>query len=138
MACIVEHGQRYAVALFLVAKGTKMKNVVQALLKQCRKIGLKTKLLLLDRGFYDVSTISYLKKVQQPFLMPLVIRGKPITKTKAATGTRKYAERKKQFWDWYRLTMRKNVDEEWIEKHTWFNVCVYCKNLNGQRNKHCR
>jgi putative transposase len=34
--------------------------------------------------------------------------------------------------------MRKKVGEEWIEKHTWFQVCVYCKNLNGQRDKHCR
>ncbi|GHT44756.1 hypothetical protein FACS189454_02990 [Planctomycetales bacterium] len=99
---------------------------------------MKTKLLLLDRGFYDVSTILYLKKVQQPFLMPLVIRGKKGTKRHAATGTRKYAERKEQFWDWSRLMMRKKVNEEWIEKHTWFSACVYCKNLNGQRDKHCR
>jgi hypothetical protein len=67
-ACVVEHGQRYTVAMIPVAKGTKMKEVVQALLKQCRKIGLKIKLLLLDRCFYDVLTISYLKKVQQPFV----------------------------------------------------------------------
>jgi IS4 transposase len=76
--------------------------------------------------------------VQQPFLMPLMIRGKKGTKDQAATGTRKYAERKKQFWDWYRLTMRKKVNEKWIEKYTWFQVCVYCKNLNGQRKQHRR
>jgi putative transposase len=57
---------------------------------------------------------------------------------RAATGTRKYAERKKQFLDGYRLTMRKKAGEEWIEKQTWFQVCVYCKNLNGQRKQHCR
>jgi hypothetical protein len=45
---------------------------------------------------------------------------------------------KKRFRDWYRLTMRKKVGEEWIEKHTWFEVCVYCKNLNGQRRQHRR
>ncbi|GHT41944.1 hypothetical protein FACS189443_4370 [Planctomycetales bacterium] len=70
--------------------------------------------------------------------MPLVIHGKKGMKKRAATGTRKYAEKKKQFWDWYRLTMRKKVGEEWMTKHAWFNVCVYCKNLNGQRDKHCR
>ncbi|MDR3108770.1 MAG: hypothetical protein LBU65_03660 [Planctomycetaceae bacterium] len=79
---------------------------------------MKIKLLLLDRGFYGVSVISYLKKVRQPFLMPLVIRGKKGTKNNAATGTRKYAAMKKQFWDWYRLTMRRKVGEEWIEKQT--------------------
>jgi hypothetical protein len=30
------------------------------------------------------------------------------------------------------------VERSQPKKHTWFNVCVYCKNLNGQRNKHCR
>jgi ribosomal protein L44E len=70
--------------------------------------------------------------------MPLVIRGKKETTNKAAAGTRKYAAMTKQFGDRYRLTMRKKVDEEWIEKHTWFNVCVYCKNLNGQRKQHRR
>ncbi|MDR3110664.1 MAG: hypothetical protein LBU65_13430 [Planctomycetaceae bacterium] len=34
--------------------------------------------------------------------------------------------------------MRKKVGEEWIEKQTWFEVCVYCKNLNGQRKQHRR
>jgi putative transposase len=79
-----------------------------------------------------------LKKLRQPFLMPLVIRGKKGTKNNAATGTRKYAAMTKQFWDWYRLTMRKKVGEEWIEKQTWFEVCGYCKNLNGQRKLHRR
>jgi hypothetical protein len=67
-----------------VAKGTAMKDVVQALLKQCRSIGLKIKLLLLDRGFYSVGVISSLKKVRQPFLMSQVIRGKQKTKNNAA------------------------------------------------------
>jgi hypothetical protein len=88
--------------------------------------------------FYSVSVISYVKKVRQPFLMPLVIRGKQKTKTKAATGTRKYAAMTKQFWEWYRLTIRKKVGEEWIERQTWLEVCVYCKNLNGQRKQHRR
>jgi IS4 transposase len=70
--------------------------------------------------------------------MPLVIRGKQKTKNNAATGTRKYAAMKKQFWDWYRLTMRKKVGEKWIEKQTWFEVCEYCKNLNGQCKQHRR
>jgi hypothetical protein len=32
----------------------------------------------------------------------------------------------------------KKVDKKWIKKRTWFNVCVYCKNLNGQRKQHRR
>jgi hypothetical protein len=43
-ACVVEHGQRYTVAIIPVAKGTKMNEVVQALLRQCRSVGLKIKI----------------------------------------------------------------------------------------------
>jgi hypothetical protein len=45
-ACVVEHEQRYTIAMIPVAKGTAMKDVVQTQLKQCRSIGLKIKLLL--------------------------------------------------------------------------------------------
>jgi hypothetical protein len=45
-ACVVEHGQRYTIAMIPVAKETAMKDVVQALLNQCQSIGLKIKLLL--------------------------------------------------------------------------------------------
>ena len=67
LVLIPYHGQHYTVAIIPVAKGTKMKEVVQVLLQQCRNAGLKIKLLLLDRGFYDVLTISYLKKCSSRF-----------------------------------------------------------------------
>jgi hypothetical protein len=53
-ACLLHQGHRYTVTIISVAKGTPMKEVVQTLLQQCRRIGLKCSLLLLDRGFYSV------------------------------------------------------------------------------------
>jgi hypothetical protein len=35
-ACVIEHGQRYTIAMIPVAKGTAMKDMVQVLLKQCQ------------------------------------------------------------------------------------------------------
>ena len=40
------------------------------------KAGLKTGLLLLDRGFYSVEIIRYLQQARRPFLMPMVCHGR--------------------------------------------------------------
>jgi len=137
-ACVVHKGHRYTVAVIPVAKGTPMKEVVQALLKQCRSIGLQCSLLLLDRGFYSVETLSYLKHVHQAFLMPLVIRGKQKTKNTPAGGTRRYADCKRQLWDRYELRAIKKVDGDYLVKKTTINICVYCKNMKGKNKKQCR
>ena len=137
-ACVVHKGFRYTVALVPAAKGTTMKTVVQQLLKQCRSIGLQCSLLLLDRGFYGAETISYLKKIQQPFIMPMVIRGRKKTKKQPAGGTRKYADWKTSGWDIYELKSVKKVDAQYVIKKTKVDVCVYCKNLNGKGKRNRR
>ena len=132
--CVIHKGFRYTVALTPVVKGEEMKVVVKRLLDQCRSIGLKCKLLLLDRGFYSVSVISYLKHVQVPFVMPVIIRGKKATKEQPAGGTRKYRDWKKSGWDKYELKTKVKGKET----KTWFWVCVCCKNLNGKRGQYGR
>jgi len=76
-----------------------MTTVVKRLSDQCKSIGLKCKLLLLDRVFYGVSVISHLKHAQAPFVMPVIIRGKKETKEQPAGGTRKYRNWKKSGFD---------------------------------------
>jgi putative transposase len=132
--CVIKKGFRYTVALTPVAKGEEMKEVIGRLLKQCKDIGIPCGLLLVDRGFYSVSVISYLKHAQVPFMMPVVIRGKKATKTSPAGGTRKYALWKKSGFDTYTITTMKNKKKT----STWFYVGVYCKNLRGERGKHGR
>jgi hypothetical protein len=51
-AYVVRHGQRYTVALTGVKKGEPLKEVVQRLLRQAASVGIRPRLLLLDRGFY--------------------------------------------------------------------------------------
>ena len=132
--CVLHKGFRYTVAVTPVVKGEEMKSVVKRLLDQCRKIGLKCKLLLLDRGFYSVSVISYLKHAQVPFVMPVIIRGRKKTKEQPAGGTRKYRDWKKSGFDHYELKTKVKGKE----MKTWFHVCVCCKNQNGQRGKRGR
>jgi len=129
--CLIKKGFRYTVALTPVTKGEEMKEVVKRLLKQCKSIGIECGLLLVDRGFYSVSVISYLKHALVPFVMPVVIRGKKGTKNSPAGGTRKYASWKKSGFDKYEMSTMKNKKKV----STWFHVGVYCKNLNGECGK---
>ena len=65
-AYVVLKGQRFTVALTAVAKGEPLKDVVQRLLKQARSVGVKPRLVLLDRGFYSVDVIRYLQAARLP------------------------------------------------------------------------
>jgi len=132
--CIIHKGFRYTVALTPVVKGEEMKAVIKRLLDQCRRMGLKCQLLLLDRGFYSVSVISYLKHAQVPFVMPVIMRGRKATKDQPAGGTRKYQHWKRGGFDRYELKTKVKGKEV----KTWFYVCVYCKNQNGKRGKRGR
>lgn len=76
-AYVVCKGQRFTVALTAVAKGQAMMEVIRALLKQARSVGVAARLVLLDRGFYRVEVVRCLQAARQPFRMPMVIRGRP-------------------------------------------------------------
>ena len=56
-AYVVLKGQRFTVALTAVTKGEPLKQVIQRLLQQARSVGVRPRLLLLDRGFYSVEVI---------------------------------------------------------------------------------
>src|SRR3954462_5929618 len=74
-AYVVRHGQRYTVALTGVSKGEPLKDVIPRLLRQAASVGIRPRLLLLDRGFYSVAVVRYLQQARRPFLMPVVCHG---------------------------------------------------------------
>jgi putative transposase len=131
---VIKKGFRYTVALTPVTKGEEMKEVLQRLLQQGKRIGMKCGLLLVDRGFYSVRVISCLKHAQVPFMMAVVIRGKKATKHSPAGGTRKYASWKKGGFERYEMTTIKSRKKA----TTWFYVGESCKNLKGERGQHGR
>jgi hypothetical protein len=75
-AYVCEKGFRYTLAVRRVTAGTSMKDIVQDLVRQVRHVGLKIKVLLLDRGFYSVAVMRYLRRTKCPFVMPPVLRGR--------------------------------------------------------------
>lgn len=127
---VVCQGQRFTVALIRVELGESMKVVVQRLLHWGRRAGIRPKLLLLDRGFYSVEVISYLKRAQVPFLMPAVARGRKPAAGKPPTGIRAFKLRKRGGWGQHTLCSGK--------KRTTVQIAVYAGNYCGKWQRHGR
>ncbi len=130
-AYVVLKGQRFTVALTAVAKGELLKEVVQRLLKQARSVGVKPRLLLLDRGFYSVDVIRYLQTARCPFLMPVVIRGRKADHPRGLSGTRVFAVMKRSGWFQYTVTSG-------TKRTATVSICVSCRNYRGQWKRHGR
>jgi Transposase DDE domain len=130
-AYVVLKGQRFTVALTAVSKGEPMKDVLQRLLKQARSVGVKARLVLLDRGFYSVDVIRYLQTARQPFLMPVVIRGLKADDPRGPSGTRVFAAMKRSGWFEYTVTSA-------AKRTATVSICVSCRNFRGQWKRHGR
>jgi putative transposase len=130
-AYVVLKGQRFTVALTTVAKGEPLKEVVQRLLKQARSVGVRPRLLLLDRGFYSVDVIRYLQAARYPFLMPVVIRGRKADDPRGPGGTRVFAAMKRS--GWFEYTVKGGTG-----RTARVSICVSCRNYRGQWKRHGR
>lgn len=87
-ACVVVQGQRYTLALSWVRRHESTVTALKRLIARIRVLGLKIKVLLMDRAFFNVPVTSYLKDERLPFLMPVMFRGRPSKKRKPRTGLR--------------------------------------------------
>jgi putative transposase len=127
---VVCQGQRFTVALTRVMKGECMKPVVQRLLRWGRRAGIRPELLLLDRGFYSVAVIGYLKRARVPFLMPAVARGRKPVAGQPARGIRAFQLAKRGGWGMHTLSSKGRQEK--------VRIAVYCGNYRGQWKKHGR
>lgn len=114
-ACIVDHGQRYTLALTWVRRHESTVVVLQRLLARIREIGLKIKRVLLDRAFFNVPVVQFLQAEELPFLMPVMFRGRPPKNGRKPTGLHWI---KRQSAGWYQHTMKNNKQQVTI------SVCV--------------
>ncbi len=130
-AYLVRKGQRYTVALQAVAKGQSLKEVLQKLLQQARSVGVRPRLLLLDRGFFSVDVIRYLQAARCPFLMPVVIRGRKPDHPRGPGGTRVFALLKRG--GWFEYTLRGGA-----KRTATVAICVVCRNYRGAWDRHGR
>ena len=128
-AYVIHRGHRYTVALTKVSGGETMDKVVQRLLKKVRDRGIKIRFLLLDKGFFSVSVVQYLKRTKCPFLMPVIMRGRP-NPTNPFKGLRSFL-RKANGWYAYKMTSKD------MRKTAHVKICVankmYCYKKTGER-----
>ena len=126
-ACIVVHGMRYTVALTSVRRRETMADILRRLMAIIRKIGLKTRCFLLDRGFFSIGVVELLQAEGIPFLMPVVIRGRRPKKGRKVTGLRWI---NRQAAGWYRHTMKN------AKRQATMKVCVgYRRHKNRKDGK---
>ena len=118
---ILRH-HRVTLAIHPVRNDETLVSTITQLLARLTPLKVKVKSLFLDRGFYCVPVIRWLKALKLPFIMPAVIRGKK-------GGTRQFCNGRTSYWTPYRIDSGKygTVDCQWAV------VCRYCK---GFRQKH--
>jgi DDE family transposase len=130
-AYVVRKGHRFTLAMTWIRKEDSYTDVLKRLLKQVRKLGIKVRVLLLDRGFYSAPVVRYLQAARTPFLMPLKAAGRrPRQERKVCTDARRFFSHKQSGW----------------HHHTWnskgrrvsVQVCVCCRNDAGWKGKHGR
>src|SRR5262245_46402648 len=91
-AYAVVRGRRYTLAMCRVRAKQTMEHVLRTLLARLVTLGIRIKLLLLDRGFYSVQVIQALLSGELPFIMPAVKRRTKPTTAEGPTGTYALAE----------------------------------------------
>jgi DDE family transposase len=130
-AYVVRKGYRFTLAMAWIRREDSHTDVLKKLLKQVRKLGIKVRVLLLDRGFYSAPVVRYLQASRTPFLMPLKAAGRrPRQERKVRTDARRFFTHKLSGW----------------HRHTWnsggrrvsVQVCVCCRNDAGWKGKHGR
>ena len=127
-AVVVHKGHRYTLALTRVEYGEAMKDVVQRLLRIVRRRGVKIKFLLLDKGFFSVAVISYLKRARLGFIIPAIPRGRKPKTPQPATGLRALL---RQNHGYYRHTLHTNVDGK--HRRVDVTVCVASKSYTQKK-----
>jgi putative transposase len=130
-AYVVRKGCRFTLALTWVRREESLVQVLQRLLAQLHKTGVKVRYLLLDRGFYSVEVVRYLQRSRVPFLMPAKCAGRTPKDPARSTGIRRFFHWKHSGWG----------------QHCWRNpsgqqatvhLCVCCRNLAGRWKKRGR
>jgi hypothetical protein len=125
-ACIVQHGQRYTIALTWVRASDSMTRALGRLIGRIREFGLKIKYLLLDRAFFNISVISWLKAERLKFLMPVVIRGRRPKRGRPVKGLR-WIRRQKA--GWYSHVMKHKKQEVAV------SICVGYRTHKNRKDK---
>ena len=124
-AVVLHKGYRYTLALTHVEYGDSMKEVLQRLLAIVRRRGVKIRFLLLDKGFFSVEVINYLRRAGRGFIIPAVVRGrKPKDPKTPPHGLRALLKKKNGY---YRETLTSGQTKEKKKTRATVTICVASK-----------
>lgn len=130
-AIVLHKGYRYTLALVRVEYGDSMKTVVQRLLAIVRRRGVKIRFLLLDKGFFSVEVLHYLRRAGLGFILPAVARGrKPKDPKTPPRGLRALLKKKNGY---YRETITSNQTKEKPKTSVTVTVCVAGKHVTDEK-----
>lgn len=86
---VVEHGQRWTLAMTQVEPGSALKDVLARLLDYVIAAQIPVKMALIDREFYAADVLTVLQSRGISFLMPAIRRGQ-LQGRNGPTGTRRF------------------------------------------------
>jgi putative transposase len=118
---VICRNQRVTLGIHAVPCDEPLVATVTYLLARLSPLHVRVKRLLLDRGFYAVPVIRWLKALNIPFLMPAVLRGK-------TGGTRALLVGRKSYFTAYTL----NSAQHQSVTCRMAVVCGYHKGVQGQ------
>ena len=88
---VILRNKRYTLAMKYIQNGETLKDTVDFLIKEIETMGLKIKILFLDREFFTVEMINYLQNRKTSFIMPVVKRGPSGGIRNLLTGKKSYS-----------------------------------------------
>jgi hypothetical protein len=127
-AVVVHKGHRYTLALTHVEHGEAMKDVVQRLLGIVRRRSVKIKFLLLDKGFFSIAVISYLKRAGHGFIIPAAARGRKPKAPKPVAGLRALLKKNNGY---YQHTLHSNAGGKRCSAEV--TICVASKDSRQKK-----
>jgi hypothetical protein len=126
--CVLRRGERFTVAMTYVWKDDSLEQVVRRLVERVKAVGLRPRYVLLDRGFYGLGVVRYLKSVRCPFLMPVVHRGRrPKRPLEKLRGTRRFLAWKRSGFSTHTMDNR--------QAQTQVRICVAVRSKRDGRGR---
>ena len=119
---VIKKGKRFTIAIRGVRNTDTSVAIITYLLASISSLKIDFKTLYLDRGFFSIAVIRWLKALKIPFVMPAIKTGKK-------GGIKQFLKGRKSYKTTY--TMQKSK-EDFIT----FDLWIVCKYQKGKRKKY--
>jgi Transposase DDE domain len=121
-ADVICRNKRVTLAIHAVHRQETLVATVSYLLAQLYHLRVRVRCLYLDRGFYSVPIIRWLKALYLPFIMPAIVRGK-------TGGTRQLLQGRKSYTTSYTLASAQYGSVQ-------CRMCIVCGYYMGFKQQH--